>query len=138
MADRDLRAAGDAALREVLLGLIQNTCKRAREFSSLNALRQPLEQLLARLTEVTQALLGKPITECHALVVPTAQWGHPMCGPSSVQGFLAARPRWEHLSGLGWASLGVLELTALPTMLAKWQMDAGRVPGPGRPAGGPP
>ena len=25
-------------------------------------------------------LLGKPIAECHALVVPTAQWGHPMCG----------------------------------------------------------
>jgi dipeptidase E len=61
-------------------------------------------------------LLGKPIAESRALCVPTAQWGHPMCGPTSVQGFVAAQPRWRHFSGLGWASLGVLELTALPTI----------------------
>ena len=61
-------------------------------------------------------LLGKPIAECNALCVPTAQWGHPMCGPKSVRGFVAAEPQWQHLSGLGWASLGVLELTALPTI----------------------
>ena len=63
-----------------------------------------------------ERLLGKPVGDAHALVVPTAQWGHPMCGPASVQGVIAAtQPRWRHLSGLGWASLGVLELTALPT-----------------------
>jgi dipeptidase E len=61
-------------------------------------------------------LLGKPIAECRALCVPTAQWGHPMCGPGSVRGFIAAEPTWKHFSGLGWASLGVLELTALPTI----------------------
>ncbi|TWP38979.1 Type 1 glutamine amidotransferase-like domain-containing protein [Leekyejoonella antrihumi] len=61
-------------------------------------------------------LLGKPIAESHALVVPTAQWGHPSCGPASVRGLVAAEPTWERLSGLGWASLGVLELTALPTI----------------------
>jgi dipeptidase E len=61
-------------------------------------------------------LLGKPIAECHALVVPTAQWGHPMCGPTSVRDLVAAEPGFRHLSGLGWASLGVLELTALPTI----------------------
>ncbi|WP_417776544.1 acyl-CoA dehydrogenase [Stutzerimonas xanthomarina] len=54
---RKLSQNGGAGLRQ-LLGLIQNTCKRAGEFSSLDALRPPLEQLLARLTEVTQALLG--------------------------------------------------------------------------------
>lgn len=64
-------------------------------------------------------LLGKPIAECHALCIPTAQWGHPMCGPTSVRGFVAADPEWQHLSGLGWASLGVLELTALPTIGAE-------------------
>ncbi len=64
-------------------------------------------------------LLPKPITECRALCVPTAQWGHPMCGPASVRGFVAADPLWQHLSGLGWASLGVLELTALPTIAAE-------------------
>lgn len=59
-------------------------------------------------------LLGKPVAECRALSVPTAQWGHPMCGPTSVQRFLGAGPK--EVTGLGWASLGVLELTALPTV----------------------
>ena len=68
-----------------------------------------------------EGLLGKPVSECHALCVPTAQWGHPMCGPASVRGFLAAEPGWRYLSGLGWASLGVLELTALSTIGAdRW------------------
>ena len=61
-------------------------------------------------------LLGKPVSACRALVVPTAQWGHPMCGPGSVRGLVAADPVFRHFSGLGWASLGVLELTALPTV----------------------
>jgi dipeptidase E len=61
-------------------------------------------------------LLGKPVTESRALCVPTAQWGHPMCDPTSVQGFTAAGSSWQQSSGLGWASLGVLELTALPTI----------------------
>ena len=67
------------------------------------------------------AMLGKPIAECRALCVPTAQWGHPMCGPKSVRGFVAAEPTWKHFSGLGWGSLGVLELTALPTIgVERW------------------
>ena len=56
-------------------------------------------------------LLGRPVAECHALVVPTAQWGHPRCGPASVRGLVAAKPDFRHFSGLGWASLGVLELS---------------------------
>jgi dipeptidase E len=75
-------------------------------------------------------LLGKPVAECHALCIPTAQWGHPMCGPASVRRFVAAEPKpdWQHTSGLGWASLGVLELTALPTIGAQrwvpWVLEA--------------
>lgn len=73
-------------------------------------------------------LLGKPVAECRALVVPTAQWGHPMCGPTSVRGLVAAGARWQHLTGLGWASLGVLELTALPSIgperWVPWVRDA--------------
>jgi dipeptidase E len=43
-----------------------------------------------------------------------------MSGPASVRGFVAAaEPRSRHSSGLGWASLGVLELTALPTIDAE-------------------
>ncbi len=73
-------------------------------------------------------LLGKPIAECHALCIPTAQWGHPMCGPASVRSFIAAEPKFLYPSGLGWASLGVLELTVLPTIGAErwvpWVQDA--------------
>jgi dipeptidase E len=65
------------------------------------------------------ALLGKPIEACHALCVPTAQWGHPACGPISARGFVAAEPSWRDMTGLGWASLGLLELTALPTIGAE-------------------
>jgi dipeptidase E len=66
-------------------------------------------------------LLGKPVSECRALCVPTAQWGHPMCGPESVRRFVAAdsSPDLQYLTGLGWASLGVLELTALPSIGAQ-------------------
>lgn len=61
-------------------------------------------------------MLARPVAESRALCVPTAQWGHPMCGPDSVRRLVAADPGTEHLSGLGWGSLGVLELTALPTI----------------------
>ena len=61
-------------------------------------------------------LLDKPIADCHALCIPTAQWGHPMCGPQSARGFVAADHDWRHMTGLGWASLGLLELTALPSI----------------------
>jgi dipeptidase E len=42
-----------------------------------------------------------------------------MCGPTSVRSFLAEGPASQHLSGLGWASLGALELAALPTIGVK-------------------
>ena len=75
-----------------------------------------------------EQMLGKPVAECRALGVPTAQWGHPMCGPGSVRGFVAAEPRWRHSTGLGWASLGLLELSALPTIGAErwvpWVQEA--------------
>lgn len=64
-------------------------------------------------------LLGRPVADCHALVVPTAQWGHPMCGPTSVRRLVAAEPDFRHFTGLGWASLGVLELTALSSIGAE-------------------
>ncbi len=62
-------------------------------------------------------LLGKPIAESTALCIPTAQWGHPMCGPISAWGFIVGEAP-HHLSGLslGWKSVGLLELTALPTI----------------------
>src|SRR5690606_29936147 len=41
-----------------LLRLIQDCCQRAEAKSSLTELREPLEQHIKRLTQVTQALLG--------------------------------------------------------------------------------
>ncbi|MEV5966167.1 Type 1 glutamine amidotransferase-like domain-containing protein [Kribbella sp. NPDC051952] len=65
--------------------------------------------------EAMVELLGKPISECRALCIPTAQWGHPACGPASVRGFVSGVSPWD-MSGLGWESVGVLELTALPSI----------------------
>jgi dipeptidase E len=64
-------------------------------------------------------LLGKPISDATALCVPTAQWGHPMCGPESVRGFITGLPPWGGMSSLEWQSLGLLELTALPSIGAE-------------------
>ncbi|MWV12310.1 acyl-CoA dehydrogenase [Pseudomonas sp. R-28-1W-6] len=54
---RKVSMNGGAALKQ-LLKLIHGTCQRASQYDSLTALRQPLEQLLARLQTVTLALLG--------------------------------------------------------------------------------
>lgn len=65
-------------------------------------------------------LLGKPVEQAHALAVPTAQWGHPMCGPGSMRSFVTDRTP-PTMTGLGWASVGVLELSALPLVdPARW------------------
>ena len=60
-------------------------------------------------------LLGKPIADSSALCIPTAQWGHPMCGPGSVRSFVVGDPQ-APMCDLGWKSVGVLELTALPSI----------------------
>lgn len=72
-------------------------------------------------------LLGKPVGEATALCIPTAQWGHPMCGPESVRDFVTDGSP-ARMAGLGWRSVGLLELTALPTMARErwepWVRDA--------------
>ena len=61
-------------------------------------------------------LLGKPIAESSALCIPTAMWGHPMVGPGAgAWRFIAGRSA-EPMCELGWKSVGVLELTALPSI----------------------
>ncbi len=65
-------------------------------------------------------LLGKPISESRALFIPTAQWGHQSLGPVTARKAIAGTPPW-HMSSLGWDSVGVLELTALPSIGAdRW------------------
>ena len=70
----------------------------------------------ASIRDALVELLGKPIAESTALCIPTAQYGHPMVGPGVKA--------WQFISGnspnpmvdLGWKSVGVLELTALPSI----------------------
>jgi dipeptidase E len=60
-------------------------------------------------------LLGKPIAQCDALCIPTASYGHAPGGIRGSYRFItgqATTPMCE----LGWKSLGVLELAALPTL----------------------
>ena len=61
-------------------------------------------------------LLGKPITESSALCIPTASYGHPMAGPGAAWRFISGREPSCPMCELGWKSLGVLELTALPSI----------------------
>jgi dipeptidase E len=59
-------------------------------------------------------LLGKPIAESNALFIPTAIYPHPRSAGQAWQA-ICGKPE-APLSQLGWKSLGVLELTALPSM----------------------
>lgn len=54
-------AQHDGAALKHLLSLIQDCCQRASRHAALDALRRPLEQLLARLSRVTLDLLGELI-----------------------------------------------------------------------------
>jgi dipeptidase E len=60
-------------------------------------------------------LLGKPIADCDALCIPTASYGHAPGGIRGAYRFITGRATTP-MCELGWKSLGVLELTALPTL----------------------
>jgi dipeptidase E len=70
----------------------------------------------ASINDTLVHLIGKPTTESTTLCIPTAQYGHPMIGPGEKA--------WQFITGnspnpmvdLGWKSVGVLELTALPSI----------------------
>ena len=61
-------------------------------------------------------MLGKPIAESDALCIPTASYGHPFAGPRAAWAFISGQEGRTPMCGLGWKSLGVLELTALPSI----------------------
>ena len=60
-------------------------------------------------------LLGKPVEECSALCIPTAAYGHPL-RPTTAWAFIAGQNPNTPMCELGWKSLGVLELAALPSI----------------------
>jgi dipeptidase E len=61
-------------------------------------------------------LLGKPVGDSSALCIPTAGYGHPMGSPGGAWRFISGNESRCPMCGLGWKSLGVLELTALPSI----------------------
>jgi dipeptidase E len=76
----------------------------------------------ARIHTALLELLGKPITDCHALCIPTGGYGHPFGTPGGAWRFVAGKEPRTPMCELGWKSLGVLELTALPTIdRARWE-----------------
>jgi dipeptidase E len=58
-------------------------------------------------------LLGKPVAEASALCIPTAGYGGPYGDPEGPWRFISGRSG-DPMTELGWKSVGVLELTALP------------------------
>ena len=59
-------------------------------------------------------LLGKPIGECSALCIPTGMYPFPGGASMAYRFITGSAP--SPLCDLGWKSLGVLELTALPSI----------------------
>jgi dipeptidase E len=59
-------------------------------------------------------LLGKPIAECNALLIPTAIYPFPN-GPYMAWKAMSGKAK-SPLAELGWKSMGVFELTALPSI----------------------
>ncbi|MBX3139204.1 MAG: Type 1 glutamine amidotransferase-like domain-containing protein [Trueperaceae bacterium] len=63
-------------------------------------------------------LLGKPIAESNALCIPTASYGHPWVKPQGTWRFISGNSP-APMCDLGWNSVGMLELTALPSIGAE-------------------
>lgn len=61
-------------------------------------------------------LLGKPIGDSTALCIPTASYGMGVRGAAAAWRFIAGQEPDCPMTGLGWKSVGVLELTALPSL----------------------
>ena len=70
----------------------------------------------ASIRDALLELLGKPIADAHALCIPTAGYGHPHGTPGGAWRFVAGQEPRTPMCELGWKSLGVLELTALPSI----------------------
>jgi dipeptidase E len=63
-------------------------------------------------------LLGKSIAESSALCIPTGGYGSPYGSPQGTWRFISGHSD-QPMCELGWKSLGVLELTALPSIDAE-------------------
>jgi dipeptidase E len=69
----------------------------------------------AAINDAMVDLLGKPVAECDALCIFTASYGHAPRGIHGAYRFITGQATTPMVE-LGWKSLGILELTALPTL----------------------
>lgn len=69
-------------------------------------------------------MLAKPINECRALYIPTGMYPFKGGGEGIVRSLSSETP--NPLCQLGWQSLGILELTALPTIRRETWVSAVR------------
>jgi dipeptidase E len=67
------------------------------------------------INEALVDLLSKPIAESSALCIPTAMYANPD-GAGHAWRFISGREPRTPMCELGWKSVGVLELTALPSI----------------------
>ena len=76
----------------------------------------------ASLHDALLGLLDKPIADCRALCIPTALHGHPYGSPEKSWNFVAGKEPRAPMCELGWKSVGLLELAALPSIdRARWE-----------------
>ncbi len=61
-------------------------------------------------------LLGKPIADAYALCIGTASYGHPNVSPHQAWKFFAGLEPRSPMVEVGWKSVGMLELAALPSI----------------------
>lgn len=69
-----------------------------------------------RIRETLVDMLGKPIEEASALCIPTGMYAHPWVGMGTKLWEFIAGKAQNPMVDLGWASMGLLELTALPSI----------------------
>lgn len=70
----------------------------------------------ASILDALVGLLGKPIAESSALCIPTASYGRAPGGFERAWFFISGQEPRCPMIELGWKSMGVLELTALPSL----------------------
>jgi dipeptidase E len=61
-------------------------------------------------------MLDRSTAECSALAITTASYGHPYAGPKQAYSFISGAGSETPMVELGWKQVGVLELTALPSI----------------------
>src|SRR5215469_1610709 len=99
-----------------LLGLEYERPAPHRQGGSLKLLLTSAGIKNASIHDALVEMLGKPIADSNALCIPTAQYGHPDVSPQMAWSFISGREARCPMTELGWKSLGVLELTALPSI----------------------